>query len=105
MKESQRKATIRGLQLALELGFKHTKLEKILINKTFQQNTLHYYNINNEAKPHTGTKVHFSEDLIQTNSSTIIPSNNVTDFELILMSIYYSVSLTELRNHVIVKHE
>ena len=54
MKECQRKATIRGLQLALELGFKHSKLEKTLINKTFQHNTLHYYNINNAAKPRTG---------------------------------------------------
>ena len=105
MKECQRKATIRGLQLALELGFKHSKLEKTLINKTFQHNTLHYYNINNAAKPRTGTKVHFSDDLIHTNSSILLPSNHVSDFELILMGIYYSVSLTELRNHVVVKHE
>ena len=103
MRTSQRKATIRGLQLALELGYKQSKLEKTLINKTFQHNTLHHYNINNAAKPRTGTKVHFPDNLIHTNSSIDISPHNVSDFEMVLMGIYYSVSLTELRHHVVIK--
>ena len=86
MRTSQRKATLRGLHLALELGYKQSKLEKTLINKTFQHNTLHHYNINNAAKPRTGTKVHFPDNLIHTNSSILLSSHNVSDFEMVLMA-------------------
>ena len=103
MRTSQRKATIRGLQLALDLGYKQSQLEKTLLNKTFQHNTLHHYNIPNTAKPRTGTKVHFPDNMIHTNSSIHISSPTVSDFEMVLMGIYYSVSLSELRHHVVIK--
>ena len=104
MPPSQRQATVRGLLLASELGFKNGKLQNILINKIFQKHTLHHYNINNETKAITGEKVHFSDNVVISNNlNTIIPSQCLSDFELILMSVYYSVSLIELRHHIGVK--
>ena len=103
MSTSQRKATLQGLHLALELGYKQSQLEKTLLNKTFQHNTLHHYNIQNAAKPRTGTKVHFPDNMIHTNSSIHISSPTVSGFEMVLMGIYFSVSLTELQHHVVIK--
>ena len=103
MSTSQRQAAMRGMQLALDLGYTLSQLERTLLDKIFQHKTLHHYNVPNRAKPRTKTKVHFPDNMLPTKSSIHNSSPTVSGFEMVLMGIYYSVSLAELQHHVVIK--
>ena len=103
MGTSQRQAAMRGMQLAVDLGYPLSPLARTLLARTFHQNTLHHYNVPNTAKPRTKTKVHFPDTMLPTKSSIHTSSPTVSGFEMILMGIYYSVSLAELQHHVVFK--
>ena len=103
MSTSQRQAAMRGMQLALDLGYTLSQLERTLLDKIFQHKTLHHYNVPNTAKPRTKTKVHFPDNMLPTKSSIHNSSPTVSGFEMVLMGIYYSVSLAELQHHVVIK--
>jgi len=64
MGPSQRQAAMRGMQLAVELGYPLSPLERTLLARKFHQNTLHHYNVPNTAKPRTKfiskTRAHFT---------------------------------------------
>ena len=103
MSTSQRQAAMRGMQLALDLGYTLSQLERTLLDKTFQQNTLHHYNVPNTAKPRTKTKVHFPDTMLPTKVSIHTSPPTVSGMEMLLMGIYYSVSLVELQHHLVLK--
>ena len=103
MGTSQRQAAMRGMQLALDLGYPLSPLERTLLARTFHQNTLHHYNVPNTAKPRTNTKVHFPDTTLPTKVSIHTSPPTVSGMEMLLMGIYYSVSLVELQHHLVLK--
>ena len=103
MGPSQRQAAMRGMQLAVELGYPLSPLERTLLARKFHQNTLHHYNVPNTAKPRTKTKVHFQDTVLSTKVDKHTSPSTVSGMEMILMGIYYSVSLVELQHHLVMK--
>ena len=103
MGPSQRQAAMRGMQLAVDLGYPLSPLEQTLLARKFHQNTLHHYNVPNTAKPRTKTKVHFQDTELSTKVDEHTSHSTVSGMEMIFMGIYYSVSLVELKHHLVIK--
>ena len=98
-----RQAAMRGTWLANELGYALSPLHKTLITKQFKQfskNSLHIYNVPNQMKNKTCTKVRFKDTEISTKKATPNLSTTVTALEIFLMAAYYSVSYQEMGLHI-----
>ena len=95
-----RQAAMRGVSLANELGYALSPIHEILITKQFSKNSLHIYNVPNQMKNKTFTKVRFKDTEISTKKATPNLSTTVTAMEILLMAAYYSVSYQEMGLHV-----
>ena len=95
-----RQAAMRGVWLAAELGYALSPINETLITRQFSNNSLHFYNVPNQMKNRTLTKVRFKDTVLSTKKDTPTSIATVTAMEILLMAAYYSVSLQEMRHHV-----
>ena len=95
-----RQAAMRGVQLAADLGYSLSSLQSSLCTRQFYPNTLYRYNVPNTVKCRTTTKVRFQEVLPSPKMDKPTSAATVSGMELLLMSNYYSVSLTEMQLHL-----
>ena len=103
MSPNLRQAAMRGMQLAEELGYSLSPLQRTFLTRKFNPNTLHHYNIPNTVKPRTMTKVRFQDAVLSTKVDEHTAPSTVSGMELVLMGAYYSVSLLELKHHLAIK--
>ena len=95
-----RQAAMRGVQLAADLGYSLSSLQSSLCTRQFYPNTLHRYNVPNTVKCRTTTKVRFQDVVPSPKMDKPTSAATVSGMELLLMSNYYSVSLTEMQHHL-----